>query len=96
MKNFIKNWWDKLPEANSGAYELDKTILRALWKEFKSTIFLNLLILVGTIAGSLADLFLNGGKFGKLLFLIPIGHFAGSMFENIACLVRKLKKDYTK
>ena len=95
MKNFIKEWWDKLPESNSGAYELDKTILRALWKEIKSTLFISIIGLLTDIAIALSNTLSSGESF-KMQFNVLIVAFTGSMIENVIIFLRKLKKDYTK
>lgn len=94
MKNFIKEWWDKLPEANSGPYELDKTILRALFKEIKSTLIVSLLGFIADVveAGAVS---INTGDF-KLEFKFLLIAFITSTLENVGIFIRKFKKDYTK
>lgn len=95
MINWIKKWWENLPEEGSGKFQLDKRILRALFKEAKSTLVIVTLTLLADIVYAGYTALSTGESFTLQVKALLLG-FALVILKDINLFIRKLIKDYTK
>lgn len=83
MFNWIKKWWENLPDANSGKFQLDKQIVKSTLKNLW-------LLLLGSLGA-----FIYGLQNGESIKSAGLVFIAG-MGTNILNVLIKLWKDYTK